>query len=69
MNDPAPNGQMNRLHETVRNALAGATAAERKAEDDGRHGDALLNAARVDAFDWVLQRIDEMLERPDENPR
>lgn len=54
---------LEQLHNTVRGALAGATAAERKAADSGRHGDAVLNAARVDCFDWVLQRIDEIREQ------
>ncbi len=53
---------LGKLHEQVRAALARASAAEQMAANDDRDGDALLNAARVDAFDWVLQRIDELRE-------
>jgi hypothetical protein len=54
---------LERLHLQVRAALGENVARERKARDEGRDGDALLNAARVDAFDWVLQRLDEELGR------
>lgn len=50
---------LERLHLQVRAALGANTARECKARDAGRDGDALLNAARADAFDWVLQRLDE----------
>lgn len=53
---------LQRLHKQVCAALGANTDRERKARDEGREGDALLNAARADAFDWVLQRIDEELE-------
>jgi hypothetical protein len=56
---------LERMGAHVRAALADSSAAEQKARDAGRQGDALLNAARVDAFDWVLQRIDEEAARTD----
>jgi hypothetical protein len=52
-------GPLERLGAHVRAALADSSAAGQKARGDGRDGDALLNNARVDAFDWVLRRIDE----------
>jgi hypothetical protein len=54
---------MEQLHALVRTALAGARTAENEAANADRQGDALLNAARVDCFDWVLQRIDEAMGR------
>lgn len=54
---------LHRLREQVRAAMGANVARERKATDDWRDGDALLNAARVDAFNWTLQRIDEELEK------
>lgn len=59
----APPGLLERMRAHVRAALADSSAAEQKARGDGRDGDALLNGARVDAFDWVLQRIDEEMGR------
>jgi hypothetical protein len=50
---------LGRVHLQVRAALGANTTREREARDAGREGDALLNAARADAFDWVLQRLDE----------
>lgn len=61
--DAAPREALQRLHGKVRARMAANADRESKARNDGRDGDALLNAARVDAFDWVLQRIDEELER------
>lgn len=58
-----PETPLERLHVRTREALGKNTTAERKARDEGRDGDALLAAARVDAFDWVLQRIDEEVAR------
>jgi hypothetical protein len=54
---------LERVHLQVRAALGANTAREREARDAGRDGDALLNAARADAFDWVLQRLDEAMGR------
>lgn len=58
-----PSGPLERLHARVRGALAGARTAENEAANAGRDQDALLNDARVDAFDWVLQRLDEEMGR------
>jgi hypothetical protein len=54
---------LGQLHAVVLAALNGARQAEEKARESGRDGDATLNAARVDAFDWVLQRLDEEQEK------
>jgi hypothetical protein len=54
--EPSP---LERLHLQVLAAFGQNVAAERRARDEGREGDALLNAARVDAFHWVLQWLDE----------
>lgn len=60
---------LGRVHLQVRAAFGANTAREREARDAGRDGDALLNAARADAFDWVLQRLDEeMGAMPATNP-
>ncbi len=56
LGEPSP---LDQLHQQVRDALSRCSDAERKARDAGRDGDALLNAARVDVYDWVLQRLDE----------
>jgi hypothetical protein len=56
--DP-PTGPLERLHARVLAELADAREAEQEAERAGRHNDAVHASTRVDAFDWMLQRIDE----------
>ncbi len=57
-----------KLRLQVNAALGRTTDAEQKARDSGREGDATLNAARADAFDWVLQRLDELEAEPPAEP-
>jgi hypothetical protein len=59
--------QLTKLRTQVNHALGRVTAAERQARDSGREGDAILNAARADAYDWVLQRLDELDTEPRAN--
>src|SRR5215212_850855 len=56
--DP-PKTALERLHTTVVQEMASAETQAKKARDADKLGETEEFSARVDALDWVLQRIDE----------
>lgn len=54
---------MERLHSRMLTALAGARAAHEDSVRDGRTADAAMYDTKADVYDWVLQRIDEVMGR------